>query len=129
MGKERKAAIDLEQIGEKSLDEINAADFLSALNAGGLTPLRALRIWPEKKKVELWSEPENVGGASVKDVINVLGEKKKLELEKDPRVEDWVASKPAVAPELEIDPRQLIRDPEFIRELAREVAGQLRVGP
>ena len=38
----------MDMLGDKSLGEVSAADFLTALNAGGLT-LQHLTVWPEKK--------------------------------------------------------------------------------
>ena len=68
MPQEKKAAIDMDMLGDKSLGEVSAADFLTALNAGGLT-LQHLTVWPEKKKIELYIEPENLGRVQLKDVL------------------------------------------------------------
>ncbi|MCL4834081.1 MAG: hypothetical protein KJZ86_16680 [Caldilineaceae bacterium] len=88
MSQERVAAIDIDEIGNKSLDEISAADFLSALNQGGLAT-QYFVVWPEKKKVELWSEPENIGKLRIADLFDRLrAEKKKYELEKHPGFEN-----------------------------------------
>jgi hypothetical protein len=125
MSSEKRAAIDLDAIGEKQLSEISAADFLTALNAGGISAQVHHRIWPEKKKVELWAEPENLGGVKVGDLLNVIkAEKKKVELEKPPSTEIVKA----VGVENVTNPRDLLRDPEFIGQVAREVANQLRFG-
>ena len=87
MAQAKKAAIDLDNIGEKTLNEISAADFLNALNAGGVA-LQNITLWPEKKKIELYVEPENLGKINVRDVIiRIRAEKKKLELEKMPGFE------------------------------------------
>jgi hypothetical protein len=89
MSERKRAAIDLEKIAEKELDQISASEFLSALNAGGLS-VRDLTVWPEKKKVELWVEPENFNRIRVRDVIiTIRNEKKKVELEKQPGTERW----------------------------------------
>jgi hypothetical protein len=88
MSEAKKAAIDLDEIGEKSLSEVSAADFLAALNAGGIS-VRGLTVWPEKKKVELWAEHEIPDEIRVKDFVRVINEKKKVEMEKDPRAEGW----------------------------------------
>lgn len=79
----RKPTID-QDVQESPLHEITAETLVEALNADGLGA-RALGLLPEKKKVELWLEPENLGAVKVKDIIRVLrNEKKKTELETDP---------------------------------------------
>jgi hypothetical protein len=61
----------------------------------------------------------------VNDLLNVIrAEKKKVELEKNPATE---IVKP-VGVENVTNPRDLLRDPEFIGQVAREVANQLRFG-
>ena len=87
MNSRKRAAIDLDVIKNKQLSEITAADFLAALDAGGLSA-RDLIIWPEKKKAELWVEPENFSRVRVGPVIEViLNEKKKAELEPLPSLQ------------------------------------------
>jgi hypothetical protein len=84
MSGEKRAAIDMDAIGDKPLGELSAADFLAALDAGGMS-LHHLAVWPEKKKVELWTEPEDFGRVRVGDLVNVIrGEKKKVERELPP---------------------------------------------
>ena len=122
MDQQKHAAID--NVAEKTLNDISAADFLSALDAGGLS-VHSLRVWPEKKKYELYAEPENYGGVKVGVLVRGIAEKKKVEMEKPDLLEDWRFPKRAVR-EVDFDPRDLLRDPEFIRDLAREVAHQLR---
>lgn len=115
MSDKRKAAITIESIAEKKLSEISAADFLEALDTRGVTSIAGIRVWPEKKKLEYLLEPENLGGVRLGDLLRgVFAEKKKLELEK---------ANPA---EMVHDPRVLIRDPEFIKELAVAVAKQIK---
>ena len=115
MAPKRKAAISPEAIDKKNLSEISAADFLDALNGGGRPTVSSLRIWPDKKKFELWVEPEGWGGVSVGDLRNWWrAEKKKLELEKMPGLENVA------------DIRDLIRDPVFIKEMATAVAAELK---
>jgi hypothetical protein len=80
VGEEKRAAIDPDDVNSRALSDISAADFLSALDAGGLSPA-ALTVWPEKKKVELWSEPESYSKINLGHVIVVIKEKKKYELE------------------------------------------------
>ena len=65
---EKQAAIDMDSLGDKQLDQVSAADFLRALNAGGLSLTQYMTVWPEKKKVELFVEPENVGRVRVRDL-------------------------------------------------------------
>jgi hypothetical protein len=114
MPQEKKAAIDLDALGDKSLNEVSAEDFLTALNAGGLT-LQHLTVWPEKKKVELYVEPENLGKVHLKDIIVVVRvEKKKVELEKNPGFENWR------------DPRDFLYD-DLLNRLTRDIESRLRM--
>jgi hypothetical protein len=111
----RKPGIDSDELENKALNEISAADFLAALGSGSTMALRGLHTWPEKKKYELLIEPENYSGIKVVDIIRGIHEKKKVEYEKAPGPEEgWR------------NPRDYLRDPEFIRDIAREVANQLR---
>jgi hypothetical protein len=114
---ERKAAIDLEAIESKTLDSISAADFVSALTGAGTTGAQALRVWPEKKKVELFVEPENAGKITVGGLLKGVREKKKVELEKP------------VGSEFElINPKDLVTNPAFreaVTIVARDVVAQL----
>jgi len=115
MPQEKKAAIDMDVLGDKSLGEVSAADFLTALNAGGLT-LQHLTVWPEKKKIELYIEPENLGRVQLKDVIVVIRvEKKKVELEKNPGFENWR------------DPRDFPYE-DLLNRLTRDIEARLRMG-
>jgi hypothetical protein len=89
MSEGKKAAIDIDELGNKTLSEVTAAEFLTALSAGGLT-LKELVVWPEWKKIALLLEPEDLGKISLKDIIiRIQVEKKKHELEKIPGVENW----------------------------------------
>ncbi len=123
MDEERQAAIDLDELGERTLSDLSAADFLAALNAGGVSA-QQFRVWPEKKKVELWTEPENFGRIRLRDFVVGLREKKKVELEKDMRPEFNIPKR--AGDEVMRDPRDILRDPEFIGQLADVVANQLR---
>src|SRR5262245_106451 len=79
--KMKAASIDRDNTGDRQLQEISAADLVRALNAEGLGA-HALSFLPEKKKFELYTEPENVGSIRVADLLRVLrNEKKKVELE------------------------------------------------
>lgn len=114
MSPEKKAAIDLDSIGEKTLADISAADFLGALNAGN-NALAQITLWPEKKKIELLVEPENLGRLVVKDILTVIRlEKKKYELEKMPGFENWR------------DPREQVYD-DLLNRLARDLEVRLRM--
>lgn len=112
---QKKAAISPEAIDHKKLNEISAADFLASLNAGGTSTVSALHLWPEKKKLELWAEPEGFGGVTAGALRKWFHtEKKKLELEKPPGLERFV------------DPREYLVDPAFVKDVAREVALELK---
>ena len=118
MSKPKKAAIDLDAIGSKTLAEISAADFLAALEQADVSIQRLVGL-PEKKKYELWIEPEDqppppptVGG-----VIDwVRTEKKKVELEVPPAFGAWKKI-------------QEVRYNELVARVARDVEATLRQKP
>ncbi|MGL4961042.1 MAG: hypothetical protein ACRC67_07400 [Inquilinus sp.] len=118
----RKAAIDLDDIQEKPLGEVSAADFLSALSNSGVRGVTVMRVWPEKKKLELLLEPEFSSGLTVGRLVDRLTEKKKYELEK--AFPSEIHKRVGTEGEW-VDPRQFIVDPV---EIAREVARQLKRG-
>jgi len=121
---ERKAAIDLEAIESKTLDSVSAADFMSALGNAGSIGAQALRFWPEKKKYELFTEPENSGKITVGGLLKGVREKKKVELEKDLRPELYKQ----VGAEVEINPKDLVTNPAFreaVADVARDIVTQL----
>jgi hypothetical protein len=120
MAEGKKAAIDLDDIQDKNLDQVSAADFLTALNSSGATGAAVLRAWPEKKKYELLLEPEFNKGIKVGVLVGRLKEKKKFELEKPLPSEIY---KNVGAEHEWIDPRQWVVDPVAI---ATEVARQLK---
>jgi hypothetical protein len=128
MSERKKASINFDEVAEKQLDQISASELLAALDAGGVSA-RNLAVWPEKKKVELWTEPENFSKMRVIDIINIIrNEKKKVELEKPPG--EFIWSKPP-GPEGQIDPRisrELIID-ELVDRIARNVEARLRSRP
>ncbi|MBF6023178.1 hypothetical protein [Lysobacter niastensis] len=137
MNDERKAAIDLDQIQDKPLNSISAADFLEALGRSGHSGALMFRAWPEKKKYELFVEPEFSGGISVGGLLGRFAEKKKYEIEKDWRPEihkplrsevlkDWTPEIPKPPSEFEFNPKEWLHDPAFIRQVATEVAAQLK---
>lgn len=114
MSPEKKAAIDPDTLSEKTLGEISAADFLTALNVGG-DAIQQIALWPEKKKIELLVEPENMTKLNVRDVlIRIRLEKKKLELEKFPGLENWR------------DPRENLYD-DLLNRLARDLEIRMRM--
>ena len=118
MAATKKAPIDIDDLATKELREISAADFLAALEAGGLSA-RDLIVWPEKKKVELWVEPENFGRVRVGPIIDIIrGEKKKVELEPGP----WfrVAGDPSPQPSF---------PGAALERLARTIEARLRARP
>lgn len=79
----KRAAIEFEEVEDTPLSELSADRFLEALNQENLVPL--LRVWPEKKKYELFHEPENVGEIPLGRLRNILeNEKKKVEIEIPP---------------------------------------------
>jgi hypothetical protein len=124
MPEERKAAIDLEAIEGKALDSLSATDLLQALGTAGTVGVQVMRFWPEKKKYELFTEPE--GKTTVGVLIKGVREKKKVELEKEPRTE-LVHKLPGA--ELEwINPQDLVTNPAFreaVTLISREVVNQL----
>jgi len=126
MAEDRRAAIDLEALENKTLDSLSAADFLTALSGAGAIGAQAIRFWPEKKKYELYLEPENLGKVTVGGIFTRVREKKKIELEKDVRTE-YVHKQPG--PELDwLNVEDLVTNPAFrqaVTTIAREVAGQL----
>ena len=98
-GPEKQAAIDLDELGEKRLSEISAAEFLEALEQAGpvsagdvtvkdaLAGARAAFRLPlggpaEKKKVELEKQPFEK--QQIEKLFEGFPEKKKVELEKAP---------------------------------------------
>jgi hypothetical protein len=114
MEPEKKAAIDLDELGKKTLSEISAEDFLMALNAGGIS-LQHITVWPEKKKYELYVEPENLGKVNVGEILmRIRFEKKKVELEKNPGFEHLR------------DPRDWFYD-DLLNRLTRDIEIRLRM--
>jgi hypothetical protein len=91
----------------RNLGSISAADFLQALGTAG--GIGQIAVWPEKKKRELWAEPEGLSELKAVDVLNVVrGEKKKLELETHPQASSLGSARE-----------------ELLDQLANEVAGRL----
>lgn len=114
----KRAAIPADAL-DRPLGELNAAEFLTALEGARITAPE-LGILADKKKYELWVEETQVSKIPVRDLLErIRGEKKKLELEKSPR---WEYVKRDV--ELEIDPRHLF-DPVVFGPLVEEIATQV----
>jgi hypothetical protein len=89
MEKAKKAAIDIDQVRSKTIQEVSAADFLAALEEADVSVQQLVGL-PEKKKVELWVEPEDPPSLTTGDLIDwIRAEKKKVELEVPPDFEDW----------------------------------------
>lgn len=78
----KRAAIEVDENGaDRDLGQISAKDFLTVLDKEGLGA-SSLTLLPEKKKYELYAEPEWNRAVKVKDMVRVLkAEKKKVELE------------------------------------------------
>ena len=72
MSNGKKAAIDLDDIRDKPLDQVSAADFLTALSNSGQLGASVFRVWPEKKKYELWLEPEFNKGINIGALVSQL---------------------------------------------------------
>jgi hypothetical protein len=82
----KRAAVDVDKIAETPLGKVSAVDFLQALGHGGVDAATFGRIWPEKKKLELW-ESEDLSAVKTGRVINIIKvEKKKVELEVPDRI-------------------------------------------
>ena len=78
----KKPAIERDDAGaDRDISQISARDFLTILDAEGLGAA-SLTLLPEKKKLELYQEPEWNRAIKVRDLVRSLkGEKKKVELE------------------------------------------------
>jgi hypothetical protein len=78
--KERRAAVDVDAMLKRSLNDLSAADFIRLLGHReyvGLAPIVA-----DKKKVELWIDEGPIFEVPLEDILDkIRGEKKKVELE------------------------------------------------
>jgi hypothetical protein len=84
MHTERYAAIDLDEIADRSLGDLSAVEFLQVLGHPKLTTTQRL-ILADKKKYELWVEEGPILKVPIGEILAKLrGEKKKLELEVPP---------------------------------------------
>lgn len=114
------AAIDLDEIAETPLAELTADTFLEALVAG--KSVEHLRFWPEKKKYELYQEPESIGEVRFGRFRDILkGEKKKTELEVPPDL--WERLRDGKPLPLPFDIGQYER---FVNRLAEDIEIRLR---
>lgn len=121
MSTPKQAAIDVDDLQDKQLGEISAADFLKALDQGGLK-VHTLTVWPEKKKVEYWTEPEDFQRIRFKDLLVIIrNEKKKVELEKMPGLEMFKQA----GTEVWLDPQELLYD-SLLERLVKDVEERLR---
>lgn len=112
MEQTKKAAIDIDQIRKKDAHEVSAADFLAALEQANVSIQRLVGL-PEKKKVELWVEPEDPPNITVGGIIDwIRTEKKKVELELPPDFENWQRIREA-------------RYNELVARVARDVEARL----
>jgi hypothetical protein len=122
MPRASRTAIPPDEILQKPLGELTAAEFLTALSHPSVDK-RSLAILPDKKKYELWVEEDGIPKISVLDLLDRLkGEKKKLELEKF-YIEDIKMVRENV-----IDPIEILRDPVIIDRIAEQVAQRLGRG-
>jgi hypothetical protein len=78
----KSSAIEADSNQDRDIGAISAKDFLNLLDKEGLGASSLSQTLPEKKKLELYSEPEWTKAIKVKDLVRVLKtEKKKVELE------------------------------------------------
>jgi methyl coenzyme M reductase gamma subunit len=78
--KDRRAAIDMDAMMKRSLNDISAADFIRVLGHRDLSKLAP--IVADKKKLELWIDEGPVFEVPIEELLDkIRGEKKKLELE------------------------------------------------
>lgn len=78
----KSAAIEPDATEDREIGQITAKDFLNILDKEGLGAGALSNVLPEKKKLELYTEPEWTKAIKVKDLVRVLKtEKKKTELE------------------------------------------------
>jgi hypothetical protein len=127
---ELRSAIPPDELLDRPLGELSAADFLAALSHPKLDQ-RIVSFLPEKKKYELWIEEGWLPRLNIRELLDRLrGEKKKLELEKSPyeHIVKYPHEHIKRLPEGMIDPHELLRDPAFIDEIAAQVAARLRHG-
>lgn len=122
MPRASRTAIPPDEILQRPLGELTAAEFLTALSHPSVDK-RSLSILPDKKKYELWVEEDGIPKITVLDLLDRLrGEKKKLELEKF-HIEDIKMVRENV-----FDPADILRDPVVLDKIAEQVAQRLGRG-
>jgi hypothetical protein len=116
---DKRSAIPPDELLERPIEELSAAEFIYALNHPDLDQT-AVRLLPDKKKYELWVEETDVTKLTPRDLIDRLrNEKKKYELEPP------VILKPP-PPEYDLSRLNPLNDPPFLEALAARVAEKLK---
>jgi hypothetical protein len=114
---ERRSAIPPDELLERPIEQLSAAEFISALNHPDLDQT-AVRLLPDKKKYELWVEEIDVTKLTTRALIDRLrNEKKKAELE--------VPTKRLIEVN-EPDPRTFVISPVLVEAIAERVAERLQ---
>ena len=81
MNNEREAAIDIDEMLDRPLNKLTAAEFVQVLSHPKAQQVGSWII-SDKKKYELWVEENQILRISVRELLDKLrGEKKKYELE------------------------------------------------
>jgi len=114
---ERRSAIPPDELLERPIEQLSAAEFISALNHPDLDQA-AVRLLPDKKKYELWVEETDVTKLTTRDLVDRLrNEKKKVEIEL------------TVKRQVEIDepdPKSFVISPDLVEAIAERVAERLQ---
>ena len=114
---ERRSAIPPDELLERPIEQLSAAEFISALNHPALDQA-AVRLLPDKKKYELWVEEVDVTKLTTRDLVDRLrNEKKKVEIELTTK---------RVTEIDEPDPRTFLISPVVIEAIAERVAERLQ---
>lgn len=94
----RRAAIDPDEVLDKSPEEISVADLLRALNDPKMVRASLIPVLlADKKKRELWVEEGPIFGLPLREILERLrADKKKVELEFPINWWEWV-----IRPELD----------------------------
>lgn len=78
--KERRAAVDVDAVLKRSLNDLSAADFIRVLGHRDFSGIGV--IIADKKKYELWIDEGPVFDVPLGEILDkIRGEKKKVELE------------------------------------------------
>jgi hypothetical protein len=114
---ERRSAIPPDELLERPIEQLSAAEFISALNHPALDQA-AVRLLPDKKKYELWVEEIDVTKLTTRDLVDRLrNEKKKVEIELTIK---------RVTEVDEPDPKNLLISPVLVEAIAERVAERLQ---